>query len=83
MNDDFDDKSTIIAPSDFAINEQNMYNFNSSVLLDWVQEGGKFVVMGGQGTMFDSFGFVFNRTGYQVNGISTTSGILSDKNIEC
>jgi hypothetical protein len=81
VNDDFDDKSTIIAPSDFAINGQNMYNFNSSVLLHWVQEGGKFIVIGGQGTIFDSFGFVFNRTSYQVNGISTASGIYPTKTL--
>jgi hypothetical protein len=55
---------------------------NSSIdLLNWVQEGGTFVVMGGQGTTFDSFGFVFNGISYQANSINTASGIYPIKTL--
>lgn len=75
VNDDFYDKSIMITPSDLAINEQSAYNVKSSALLDWVRDGGTFVVMGGQGAMFNSFGLFFGGVSYHANvtanGIST------------
>jgi hypothetical protein len=73
VNDDFYKKSIIITPSDLAINEQSPYNVKSSALLDWVHDGGTFVVMGGQGAMFNSLGLFFGGVNYHAN--STANGI--------
>ena len=85
VNDDFYNKSTIIAPSDLAINEQSAYSVKSSALLDWVRDGGTFVVMGGQGEMFNSFGLFFGGVNYHANstanGISTNSATYPIKTL--
>ena len=73
VNDDFYKKSIVITPSDLEINEQSAYNVNSSDLLDWVRDGGTFVVMGGQGAMFNSLGLFFGGVNYHAN--STANGI--------
>ena len=73
VNDDFYKKSIVITPSDLDINEQSAYNVNSSDLLDWVRDGGTFVVMGGQGAMFNSLGLFFGGINYHAN--STANGI--------
>jgi len=74
VNDDFYNKSIMITPSDLAINEQSDYNVKSSALLDWVRDGGTFVVMGGQGAMFDSLGLFFGGVNYHAN--STANGVI-------
>ena len=73
VNDDFYNKSTIIAPSDLAPNEQSSYNVKSPALLDWISGGGTFVVMGGQGEMFNSLGLFFGGVNFHAN--STANGI--------
>ncbi len=85
VNDDFYNKSTIIAPSDLAINEQSAYSVKSPALFDWVRGGGTFVVMGGQGEMFNSFGLFFGGVNYHANstanGISTNSATYPIKTL--
>jgi hypothetical protein len=73
VNDDFYKKSIVITPSDLDINQQSAYNVKSSALLDWVRDGGTFVVMGGQGAMFNSLGLFFGGLNYHAN--STANGI--------
>ena len=77
VNDDIYNESTIIAPSDLAINGYSDYSVRSSALFDWVRGGGTFVVMGGQGEMFNSFGLFFggvnSHANSTANGISTNS----------
>ncbi len=82
VDDDIYNESTIIAPSDLTKNEQSAYSVKSSALFDWVRGGGTFVVMGGQGEMFNSFGLFFGGTNYNANstanGISINSETLSN-----
>ena len=85
VNDDFYNKSIIIAPSDLAINEQSSYGVKSPALLDWINGGGTFVVMGGQGEIFNSFGLFFGGVNYHANstanGISTNSATYPIKTL--